>query len=523
MTIIDSTLLQKSISTYTQADLVGIKETVVYGYINETFPSTGIGFMPSAAGSGLQTWFSTDLEIWSLGGGVYPNQFMVYEKPWGVKKNKLTKEETYPLSYNSTSYLNISGAGFAIDCLDPVTLPINSSALIRPGLTNSSTLSRQLLFDIQFSVSHGVANSVPDGPDAWVNNTDYIKMDMAWSSAQNVIDQTGMSTCPGTLTQRTCRLRPAVVVYPLSLTQRGAEAEWVASLGLGSNPMDFYDFNEQEQQQNYVYVDRISTETVDFPYAVASSGGTYYGNDTLSGIAIGLQSYLGGYSYISKDKDYSFYNLNTSGTAQSYLSNLPASGDCNFDYSNPFQGGQDLLGDYSLDNSPKSRFVDPGLIGKLNSIMFGVAADVSASDPNNDYSEAYWWDAEVWVDTIHYASNFWYMGGAIASTLICILCVLPSYWGFWQLGRKVTLGPFEIAAAFRAPNLYHPTAANAPVHELLEHVGERRVQFGHIVGGDDAGRIGVAEPEFVARVNPRSGVAGEETRGRVQEVFVKKS
>ena len=126
-------------------------------------------------------------------------------------------------------------------------------------------------------------------------------------------------------------------------------------------------------------------------------------------------------------------------------------------------------------------------------------------DPSNTYDEntMFYYNASIWADTIHYRTNFWYMGGAIASTLLCIACVLPSYYGFWQLGRKVTLGPFEIAAAFRAPNLHHETHANAPVDRLIEEVGGREVRFGQIVAGSDAGRIGIAESEFVQRVEPK--------------------
>lgn len=93
------------------------------------------------------------------------------------------------------------------------------------------------------------------------------------------------------------------------------------------------------------------------------------------------------------------------------------------------------------------------------------------------------------------------MWGAFASILFCIVCVLPVYWGYWQLGRNVTLGPFEIAAAFRAPNLYHES--NKPIAKLIKtEVGERQVKLGHITEGQDAGKIGVAEPEVVSRIHP---------------------
>ncbi|EME84606.1 uncharacterized protein MYCFIDRAFT_210925 [Pseudocercospora fijiensis CIRAD86] len=108
------------------------------------------------------------------------------------------------------------------------------------------------------------------------------------------------------------------------------------------------------------------------------------------------------------------------------------------------------------------------------------------------------YSAVEYKDTIHYRTNWAYGIGAIASTFFCVLCVLPVYWGWWQLGRKVTLGPFEIAHAFRSPMTAQ--AANGGIEEVLKQVGQREVQYGHIVAGDARGVVGVAEPEFVERL-----------------------
>jgi hypothetical protein len=41
----------------------------------------------------------------------------------------------------------------------------------------------------------------------------------------------------------------------------------------------------------------------------------------------------------------------------------------------------------------------------------------------------------------------------IVLSLVGIAAILPLYAGFWELGRKVTLNPLEIARAFGAPAL----------------------------------------------------------------------
>ena len=106
--------------------------------------------------------------------------------------------------------------------------------------------------------------------------------------------------------------------------------------------------------------------------------------------------------------------------------------------------------------------------------------------------------------------------------LLCIFLVIPSYWGYWQLGRKVTLGPVEIAHAFRSPMTAPPAdnpaavaKTNGTIQELMEEVGDRKVQYGQIVDGEAKGILGVAEPEHVERVHPKIGVA----KGEIKELF----
>lgn len=502
MTLVDSALLQKAIGTYTMEEYIGQKPWVVYGYINETFPSTGIGLENSSAGSVLQDWFNQDIRIWQTGGGVYPNQFSTYKATLAEKKNKITgKTEAAEDYFNgSVAYTRMNGAGLQFDCLDPVTEWINISALASPLQNNSTGSDRQLLFAIDFTVHHGFAGTVPESPGSWMNNTDYIVMKTAYSRAHEATSGTNVGQCHAELISQTCRLRAAVIAYPVELSQRGQEMSWTARTGTDDDYDDdaanFYHFNQTEKQQNYFFVDHV-IDLKDYPDPPSPSGKSR--NNTYSGLAVGLQMSLGAYAFVSRSSSLNSYDLNHTGAAQTYPQNVPLDGQCNYNFSSPIDGGEDLLGPW-LSNGPKSEFVDPGLVGKINSIMFGLATDVAGLDPNNNYNDQYFYNASMWADTVHYKSNFSYMGGAIASTLLCILCVLPSYYGYWELGRKVTLGPFEIAAAFRAPDLHHAMHANAPVDKLMEEIGERRVQFGQIVGGEHAGRIGIADAEYVVRV-----------------------
>jgi hypothetical protein len=107
-------------------------------------------------------------------------------------------------------------------------------------------------------------------------------------------------------------------------------------------------------------------------------------------------------------------------------------------------------------------------------------------------------DLGQWIPSIRYETNWAYGGAAIGIMALCILCVLPSYFGFWQLGRTVTLGPIEVAGAFQAPVMDHPAVAtHGEVDEFVKEIGQRQVRYG-LVSGE---RLAVASPQEVQRLD----------------------
>jgi hypothetical protein len=74
----------------------------------------------------------------------------------------------------------------------------------------------------------------------------------------------------------------------------------------------------------------------------------------------------------------------------------------------------------------------------------------------------------------HYKIIWIYWIGSLIVTLCIILAVLPIYWGFWLLGRKTTMSPFETARAFHAPVVGEAAIAKeTPI--LLKEIGSARV------------------------------------------------
>lgn len=101
------------------------------------------------------------------------------------------------------------------------------------------------------------------------------------------------------------------------------------------------------------------------------------------------------------------------------------------------------------------------------------------------------------ISSLYYTTDWAFGGAAMGVIFFCVLCVLPSYYGFWQLGRKVTLGPIEVAGAFQAPVMQHPAVAtNGEVDQFVKEIGQRKVRYGQVEGEQ---RLAVAPPTDVVR------------------------
>ncbi|KAL2062003.1 hypothetical protein VTL71DRAFT_6269 [Oculimacula yallundae] len=493
LTIIDGTLLQKAFSQEILPLDLGPNNTVT-GYANMTIPNTGrISGVEGESGL-LAKNFNDALKIWFQGGGQLPNAYNGCE---------------------GTCYLRVPGAGFEFDCSEPEQVSLNAGSqtfdaytslknitqgfnvtdfddLDCSALGNGTSACEQVvsvrtapLFHVGFLPVFSGANL---SADAW----SYIQMTVNFTAAN---DEPNVNvSCPGTKFSQTCVLRPAVIEYPVKIQNASSliTGMSLAVDGRHYNNQTFRNFNSTLRQQNGCSVQSYA-DVFENPL-----GGE---RTRLGGIAQGLQAYLGGDSIMHYGAQ--GYHLEQSGNAATYLSNdlgvqtggLANSANlCGFQYADPMLP-TDFGGWAAKD--PSHRFDVPALVGKINQIMFALALDISDEDDDKDVAAGTLVrPAWVYQDAIHYKTNFKFMWGALASMLFCIFCVLPVYYGYWQLGRPVTLGPFEIAAAFRAPVLHHPS--NAAIDTLIKEVGGRRVRFGEVLDGDDKGKMAVAQTDVVA-------------------------
>ena len=109
-----------------------------------------------------------------------------------------------------------------------------------------------------------------------------------------------------------------------------------------------------------------------------------------------------------------------------------------------------------------------------------------------------------------FQSNFSYLAAALAAMMVGFSVVLPTLYGFWEMGRRASLNPLEIGKAFNA-DLLHEQSSNIPAHRLAKAVGNRTVKYGEIIedyqdlGGNGLGlrhrasRLGIADSARVKK------------------------
>jgi hypothetical protein len=163
--------------------------------------------------------------------------------------------------------------------------------------------------------------------------------------------------------------------------------------------------------------------------------------------------YLTGSATLELDDTAAGFTLRQVDHANAYLNNSVQSGGCGDTYVDPLEGFP--------------RFGIPGVLESINEIMFTLVADFSLDAPvpahgilmHNNVGSAY--DSTQYSFSIHYHTNFTFMAGALVSTFVCVL-----------------------------------------IDGILQEAGKKQVRFGHIVSGEAAGRLGVAEHGQVERVHP---------------------
>ncbi|TKA63462.1 hypothetical protein B0A49_09920 [Cryomyces minteri] len=479
LTILDGVLLQKATSTYLAYDTDGWGVDLK-AYIATELPHnyTGIMYGANDTASLYTPEFLSVMTAYRANGGLIdfnagnaiPINFnhsdqQYYDpvnlpQPFGVSSD-------YFQGCSGSCWGNVNAAGLWWDCAN-ATEPWAANV----SLSASNSSQAYPLFSTSFSVN-------------WYDqsaNSTTIKARIAY--VNSVEGENG--TCPGVLTTQTCVLRPAVVTYGAWISDENnvTDADSSKGIGLSSNAKAGINLKAVPTTLHGLTRPDLysfpATQLANYASLVETPGPNR--RTTMGGIELALNTLFASSASIEWTGPSTGWSLTTSGsTAPFYFSadsSVDVSSLCN--YTLP-------LGVDPATTTIKTSLDEILFRTSLHAAMDGHPATVQQLTGTNQMAYRQ-----------YYKSDYRWLGGAVASMLLAILGIAPSYYGFWQLGRRVTLGPFEIASALQAPILEHPAVASGQVDDLIEHVGDRRVQYG-LVPEVEQPKLVMAEPDRVAR------------------------
>ena len=353
---------------------------------------------------------------------------------------------------------------------------------------NCSTATEDVDYGLQRqSQQGGVFSSYPlwdiSFTPLWVTDAkSYASMKLDMIYVDSHPGQTNTS-CPGTLTRRTCEIRPAVVEYPVTVMIPSEEELRGKNI---VTHIKFFDDNKRWPISSSL----DDTDQIDELRVMSYTDlDEHFGEiSTIGALAYILNNLYGSSANLTYESDWDIAARGASAQSTFFADN-----------------DKDEISRcwYDIDKSGKD---DPAveLLRKINMLSF-TAGLYLKSAPTTDVSKraAAGMASQTVITSVtgiveEYRTNFAYVGGALGATLITVLLVLPVYWGFWQIGRKVTLGPLEISNAFGAPIITpdRTRAYHGDFDQVLEDVGKRRVQYGQLRDAPP-GQMGLAEPHLI--------------------------
>jgi hypothetical protein len=288
-------------------------------------------------------------------------------------------------------------------------------------------------------------------------------------------------SCPGTLTWRTCEIRPAVVQYPMAVLAADPKQPFnVTHLQFSNSSTDKHLFSAPMTDSQIDGLTVVSVTDLDEDPTNAS---------TVGAITYSLNNLFQSQAYLNWSVDWDLTATGVGATSEFTANSTDDIAD---------------FCDYRLDYTMEGQ-ADPfiALLRQINQFAFTAAlylSDAPSFAPSDRVPKGFQtvsFNTSVKGYVEEYQTNYKYLAGALVATMVTVVAVLPVYWGFWQLGRKVSLAPFDIANAFNAPIFDGAAKKNADVDTLLAEVGQRRVQYGQMLRGNAAGQLGMAEPHHV--------------------------
>ena len=348
--------------------------------------------------------------------------------------------------YNSRSPINTGFSGCNGSCtgyVDAGGFSANCSTISGPIIYAFDGSANQALapFNVNFTINDGSLNSSTS-----------ITMALAYTNNSGG----GEDLCSATRTERICTLTPSTLRYPVSL--QGNTLTLGDILG-GSTVLSL-----QPPAYNY------SSKIVD--------GGGDYDFWTVGGI------YLAAANLFDSNATYTF------GGAIGIYITLPDTLSNQFLVFTNVDAMNATAARTNVPGGCSSNWTDPtnSILEALNEIAFRVSLQAAPYPYRNTSAppppQVLTMQETRSINVFH--SEYKYLIASAVLTTVFVILIIPTFIGWWELGRRVTLNPIETAKAFDA-SLLHGPGSNAPESELVRIFGKRGIRLGEFVKGADDG------------------------------------
>lgn len=241
------------------------------------------------------------------------------------------------------------------------------------------------------------------------------------------------NSCMATLNITTCNIEAAIVEYPVVIQNNTVTLD-------------------MEKLHSATIVSKFVSEG-DLPTATPGSG---------SGPLQGLDDFFGYYLWANTTLAFTTRNTST--------------------YTN-LQGGGNMIPDLFF--VPESTHYDPSILRKCGlkwssptQFVLDSMSDwlfrASLSSSNGTNSQTF--SVQRTSPALIFQTDYKYLAISLVVMLLALLGVVFQLWGFWRLGRQVTMSPLEIAKAFKAPVMQQVNHISA-VDGILKEVGKKKVKY----------------------------------------------
>lgn len=445
--IVDGVLYQRSLSAAVVQDYTGENSTL-QSFFMDHLPTTGI--MPQEiGGSGAMDYsFAWNAWLWSRAGNgvVHRNSSSI----GGCNAAACT--------------FNITGAGLGAECVQKL---ITNTYIPDAKAGRNVTGTSLTVFSVDMKMLY---------PDS-AKNYSRIQLSALWPMVEYTYDP----IVPTTFRSAVCELRPALVTYNMLFTNASSFARNEKPLRQDSNLAGLSDGNGCVVSADPFTLSYYDTTKMCLPNAttcqsqVAGVSATFNPKyDVYEPFKAGANStLLGIYQTLA-------HNFNSSATTTYYDKVFHVVEDGEFaPFSNYAEQFQIAQGNFSYEDPIQT------IMERLNTLTMIVASD-RWSYPEGNRDEyplvfnqralpclKYWKDKEYVITPA-------YLWSAFGLTFVVIFLILPVYWGYWQLGRDVTLGPMEIAYAFQGPTFATANSQSGHADHIVKAVGRQKIQYGAV-------------------------------------------